>query len=105
MKLRKIIASAAILFSSVSLSVLAIPTASAATSNSRYITVNAEGTVKVVPDAVKIMAQVSVVDGTNASALSKANVSSNAIRKALTANKINAKDIATTSMTVYPEYN
>ena len=105
MKLRKIIASLAILFSSVSLSALAIPTASAATSKSRYITVNAEGTVKVVPDAVKIMAQVSVVDGANASALSKANVSSNAIRKALAANKINTKDIATTSMTVYPEYN
>lgn len=101
MKLRKIIAGAAIL----SLSVLAIPTAYAATSKSRYITVNAEGTVKVVPDAVKIMAQVSVVDGTNASALSKANTSSSAIRKALTANKISTKDFATTSMNVYPEYN
>lgn len=101
MKLRKILVSMAVL----SLSVLAIPTSNAATAKSRYITVNAEGTVKVVPDAVKIMAQVSVVDGTNSSALSKANTSSNAIRKALATNKINAKDIATTSMTVYPEYN
>jgi len=99
MKLRKIIASVALL------SLIAIPSATAANTNSRYITVNAEGTVKVVPDAVKIMAQVSVVDGTNASALAKANTSSSAIRRALAANKISTKDFATTSMSVYPEYN
>jgi uncharacterized protein YggE len=99
MKLRKIIASVALL------SLFTLPTASAANSATRYITVNAEGTVKVVPDAVKIMAQVSVVDGTNAGALSKANTSSSAVRKALAANKINTKDFATTSLSVYPEYN
>jgi uncharacterized protein YggE len=99
MKLRKIIASVALL------SLFTLPTASAANSATRYITVNAEGTVKVVPDAVKIMAQVSVVDGTNAGALSKANTSSSAVRKALAANKISTKDFATTSLSVYPEYN
>ena len=84
------------------LSLIAIPTANAA---GRYITVNAEGTVKVVPDAVRVLAQVSIVDGTNSGALAKANSSSSAVRKALTSNGIATKDIATTSLTVYPEYN
>jgi uncharacterized protein len=97
MKLRSIIASIALL------SFVALPSAEAAAPN-RYLTVNAQGTVKVVPDAVKVMAQVSVVDGTNASALTIANTSSAAIRKAITSNSVDAKDITTTSMTVYPEY-
>ena len=100
MKLRSIIASVALL------SLVAIPTAtSASAATSRYISVNAEGTVKVVPDAVKIMAQVTVVDGTNAGALAKANTTSAAVRKAITSNGVSTKDIATTSLTVYPEYN
>ena len=97
MKLRSIIASIALLI------LVAIPTASAAPS--RYISVNAEGTVKVVPDAVKIMGQVTVVDGTNAAALAKANTTSAAVRKAITSNGVSTKDLATTSLTVYPEYN
>jgi uncharacterized protein YggE len=99
MKLRSVIASIALL------SLVALPTANAATSTGRYLTVNAEGTVKVVPDAVKIMGQVTVVDGTNASALAKANMASAAVRKAIVANGVSTKDIATTSLTVYPEYN
>jgi uncharacterized protein YggE len=99
MKLRSVIASIALL------SLVALPTANAATSTGRYLTVNAEGTVKVVPDAVKVMGQVSVVDGTNASALAKANTTSAAVRKAILANGVSTKDIATTSLTVYPEYN
>lgn len=98
MKLRSVIALVA------ALSLLAIPT-SQAEAVSRYLTVNAEGTVKVTPDAVKVMGQVTVVDGTNAGALAKANTSSAAVRKALLANGVSAKDIATTSLTVYPEYN
>ena len=99
MKLRSVIATIA------ALSILAVPTSQAAQAASRYITVNAEGTVKVTPDAVKIMGQVTVVDGTNASALAKANGSSAAVRKALLANGVGTKNIATTSLTVYPEYN
>ena len=59
MKLRSlgsIIASVALL------TFVAIPMAQPAQAAARYITVNAEGTVKVVPDAVKIMGQVTVVD-------------------------------------------
>ena len=102
MKLRSlgsIIASVALL------TFVAIPMAQPAQAAARYITVNAEGTVKVVPDAVKIMGQVTVVDGSNASALAKANAASSAVRKAIAANKVSSKDLATTSLTVYPEYN
>lgn len=99
MKLRSIIASIALL------SLVAIPTAQSAEAAARYITVNAEGTVKVVPDAVKIMGQVTVVGGTNAAAFAKANGTSAAVRKAILANGVSTKDIATTSLTVYPEYN
>jgi len=98
MKLRSVIAGIA------ALSLLVIPTAQAEAA-SRYITVSAEGSVKVTPDAVKVMGQVTVVDGTNAGALAKANTSSAAVRKALIANGVSTKDIATTSLTVYPEYN
>jgi uncharacterized protein YggE len=98
MKLRSVIAGIA------ALSLLVLPTAQAEAA-SRYITVSAEGSVKVTPDAVKVMGQVTVVDGTNAGALAKANTSSAAVRKALLANGVSTKDIATTSLTVYPEYN
>jgi len=98
MKLRSVIAGVA------ALSLFVLPTAQAEAA-SRYITVSAEGSVKVTPDAVKVMGQVTVVDGTNAGALAKANTSSAAVRKALLANGVSTKDIATTSLTVYPEYN
>ena len=98
MKLRKIIATLSIL----ALGIAVAPNAEAA---SRYITISADGTVKVVPDAVKIMGQVSVVGGTNKDALASANSASNAVRSALANNKIPPKDIATTAMTIYPEYN
>ena len=100
MKLRSVIATIA------ALSILVIPgVQSAQAAPSRYITVNAEGTVKVTPDAVKVMGQVTVVEGTNAAALATANTASAAVRKAILANGVSAKDLATTSLTVYPEYN
>jgi uncharacterized protein YggE len=100
MKLRSIIATIA------ALSLMAIPgIQSAQAAPSRFITVNAEGTVKVTPNAVKIMGQVTVVEGTNAAALAKANSTSAAVRKAVLANGVNTKDLATTALTVYPEYN
>ena len=100
MKLRSIIATIAALYM---LSFTGIQSAQAAPS--RFITVNAEGTVKVTPNAVKIMGQVTVVEGTNAAALAKANSTSAAVRKAVLANGVSTKDLATTSLTVYPEYN
>ena len=70
----------------------------------RYLTVSATGTTSVMPDAVRISATVSVLGTTSKGALSTASKTSSAIRSALTANKVATKDIATQSITVYPEY-
>jgi uncharacterized protein YggE len=78
--------------------------ASAATPE-RYVTVNAEGIVQVTPDAVRINASVSLVAGTSALALSKTSTAAAKVRAALVAKKIAPKDIKTTSISVYPEYN
>jgi uncharacterized protein YggE len=87
----------------VAAAVFALP-ASAATPE-RYVTVNAEGVVQVTPDAVRINASVSLVAGTSALALSKTSTAAAKVRAALVAKKIATKDIKTTSITVYPEYN
>ena len=71
----------------------------------RYVTVNAEGVVQVTPDAVRINASVSLVAGTSAQALSKTSTAAAKVRAALVAKKIATKDITTTSISVYPEYN
>jgi uncharacterized protein YggE len=76
-----------------------------ATEHTRYITTTGNGTVSVVPDAVKISATVSVVGATSKAALASANTTSAAVRKALAANKIATRDVATQSISVYPEYS
>lgn len=81
------------------------PSGHAASSPSRYITVSADGTVKVTPDAVRINATVTVVGATSKEALAAASTSSAAVRAAFLANGVAAKDIATQSVSVYPEYN
>ena len=83
---------------------IAMP-ASAATSATRYITVNSEGTVKVAPDAVRLNATVSIVGANSKSALAEASTASAAVRAALKTSGVDTKDIATQSITVYPEYN
>jgi uncharacterized protein YggE len=72
--------------------------------DSRYITINATGSTNVVPDAVRIQASVSVIGKTSKEALATASTTASAVRKALTANKIATKDVATQSVSVYPEY-
>lgn len=81
---------------------LAMPASAADT---RYITISATGTTTVVPDAVRINATVSVIASSSKAALSTAGTTSNVVRKALSANKVATKDIATQSVTVYPEYS
>ena len=83
---------------------LSLP-ASAATTAKRYVTVNSEGAIKVTPDAVRLNANVSVVSGSNKDALAKTSISAAAVRAALTKSGILKGDIATASITVYPEYN
>ena len=106
MKLKPIrtITALAIALSLVGATALAVP-ASAATTDTRYITISATGSTSVVPDAVRITATVSVVGATAKAALGTAGVSSSAVRAALAANKVSTKDFATQSITVYPEYS
>lgn len=96
------VAAAAIALSLISGVALAMPASAADT---RYITISATGTTSVVPDAVRINATVSVLGTTSKGALSTASKTSSAVRSALTANKVATKDIATQSVTVYPEYS
>jgi uncharacterized protein YggE len=80
---------------------LALP---ASAVDTRYITISATGTTTVVPDAVRINATVSVLGTTSKDALGTASATAKAIRSALTAKKVATKDVATQSITVYPEY-
>jgi uncharacterized protein YggE len=72
--------------------------------DTRYITISATGSTNVVPDAVRITATVSVIGKSSKEALAAAGTTASAVRKALTANKIATKDVATQSISVYPEY-
>jgi len=72
--------------------------------DTRYITISATGSTSVVPDAVRITATVSVIGKTSKEALATAGTTASAVRKALIANKIATKDVATQSLSVYPEY-
>ena len=85
--------------------ITAISITPSASANTRHITVTGTGTAMVAPDAVRFLASVSTLAATNKSALSNANKSSNAIRDALKANGIESRDIKSSSLTVYPEYN
>ena len=95
----------AIALSIVSATALAIPAnAATATDTAHYITINATGSTSVVPDAVRINATVSVLGASSKLALADASKASAAVRAALVANKVSAKDFSTQSITVYPEY-
>ena len=84
--------------------VATMPSASAA-APSRYITITADGAVKVVPDAVRMNATVTVMAASSKEAQGQVSTTSAAVRAALLAAQIDKKDIATQSITVYPEYN
>jgi uncharacterized protein len=86
----------------VAIAAVAIPSANAAAT--RYITVSAQGVVKVVPDAVRINATATSVAASSKEALAANAKTSTAVRAALKAAKIDSKDIATQSVSVYPEY-
>ncbi len=86
------------------LSTVIAPVSANAATSTRYITVNAEGTVKVAPDAVRLTATVSVVAPSNKEALAATSTNAAAVRKALIAAGVSTKDIATQNITAYPEY-
>lgn len=78
--------------------------ASMAATTSRYMSISAEGTVKVTPDAVRINATVTTVAGTSKEALAGTATSAAAVRTTFLGNGIAARDIASQSVTIYPEY-
>jgi uncharacterized protein YggE len=76
-----------------------------AAENSKHITVTGVGTSSITPDAVRFFASVSALAKSNREALASASKSATAVRGALRDNGIATKDIKTSSLTVYPEYN
>jgi hypothetical protein len=86
----------------VAIATLMAPSANAAAT--RYITISSQGSVKVVPDAVRINATSTNVAATSKEALAATAKTSAAVRAALFAAKIDKKDISTQSISVYPEY-
>lgn len=74
-------------------------------SNSRGLTVQATGIAMAVPDAVRMYLTVTALADTTEDALSEASAAADKVRDALSDNGIDDKDIATQSVTVYPEYN
>ena len=103
MKLKRIrrITAAAIALTLISGVGLAVPASAA---DSRYITISATGTTTVVPDAVRINATATAVAATSKEALAATAKTATAVRAALKTAKIDTKDIATASVSVYPEY-
>ncbi|NCW47690.1 MAG: DUF541 domain-containing protein [Actinobacteria bacterium] len=102
--MRKIIASISALVLALGLVAYSALPANAA-ENSKHITVTGVGTSMVTPDAVRFFASVSVIAKSNKEALASASKSASAVRSALRDNGIAVKDIKTSSLTVYPEYN
>jgi uncharacterized protein YggE len=86
----------------VAIAALVAPSANAVPT--RYITISSQGSVKVVPDAVRINATSTNVAATSKEALAATAKTSAAVRAALSAAKIDKKDISTQSISVYPEY-
>jgi len=69
------------------------------------VTVEATGSVKVVPDAVQFNFSVFAVNSTSSSALERATGLASQAREALEKAKIDKDDIATQSVSIYPEYS
>lgn len=74
-------------------------------SSSRGVTVQATGITMAVPDAVRMNLTVTVLADTSENALAKASEVADKVRGALTDNGVKEKDIATQTVSVYPEYN
>ena len=71
----------------------------------RFISVSSTGTVKVTPDAVRLNASVSAIAKVSKEALTNANIAADKFRTSILANGIDKKNLASTTLTVYPEYN
>ena len=74
-------------------------------STDRGVTVQATGTIKVVPDGVSFNFSVTALTDSTATAVSQTSDAAAKVRDALDAQGIAKDDIATQNATVYPEYN
>ena len=72
--------------------------------SSQGITVQATGTIKVVPDGVSFNFAVSVLAQSSETAMSDASATAEQVRAALEAAGVAKDDIATQNVSVYPEY-
>jgi len=78
--------------------------AAAVDTTTRGITVQGTGTVKMVPDAIRISVTTNILQPSSKAALSQSSGVAAAVRKVLTANAIATKDITTARLNVNPEY-
>lgn len=103
-KNRKIIAIALAVVSVLSVGALGIAPAQA-NEPSRHVTVTGVGSVSVVPDAVRFYPSVTALAAKSADALATASRTASAVRSALRAEGIATKDIKSSNLSVFPEYN
>ena len=71
----------------------------------RHVTVTGVGTINVVPDAVRFYPSVSALANKSSEALATASKTASAVRAALRNAGIATKDIKSSNLSVYPEYN
>ena len=92
------------IIAALSLATIALIAPASQAAANRYITVKAQGTVQVTPDAVRINATATNIAATSKEALAATSKSSASIRAAIKIAKIDSKDIATQNISVFPEY-
>jgi len=71
----------------------------------RHVTVTGVGTINVVPDAVRFYPSVTALANKSSEALATASKTASAVRAALRNASIATKDIKSSNLSVYPEYN
>ena len=103
-KHKRTIAIALAIISLVSVGALGLAPAQAAEPD-RHVTVTGVGTINVVPDAVRFYPSVTTLAGTSKEALATTSKTATAVRAALKAEGIATKDIKSSNLSVYPEYN
>ena len=103
-KQKRIIAIALAFISLISVVTLGIGPAQAAEPD-RHVTVTGVGTISVVPDAVRFFPSVTAIANKSSDALATASKTATAVRAALRSAGIATKDIKSSNLSVYPEYN
>ena len=103
-KQKRAIAIALAFISLISVVTLGIGPAQAAEPD-RHVTVTGVGTISVVPDAVRFYPSVTALANKSSEALATASKTASAVRAALKNAGIATKDIKSSNLSVFPEYN